>query len=116
MVSQPRHHRDDPRHPQATRAIMAGGPGGARQGATGGHRPPAGTEDDGSSVGGWRFGVRSSGTGTTSNLEPRTSNPAKEARMRLYLLLYGTNSANGTPFPGYLIQTDDGTNVLIDTG
>jgi N-acyl homoserine lactone hydrolase len=36
--------------------------------------------------------------------------------MRLYLLLYGTNSANGTPFPGYLIQTDDGTNVLVDTG
>ena len=36
--------------------------------------------------------------------------------MRLYLLLYGSNSANGTPFPGYLIQTDDGTNVLIDTG
>ncbi len=36
--------------------------------------------------------------------------------MRLYLFLYGTNSANGTPFPGYLIQTDDGTNVLIDTG
>lgn len=36
--------------------------------------------------------------------------------MRLYLLLYGTNSANGTPFPGYLIQTGDGTNVLVDTG
>jgi N-acyl homoserine lactone hydrolase len=36
--------------------------------------------------------------------------------MRLYLLLYGTNSANGTPYPGYLIQTDDGTNVLVDTG
>lgn len=36
--------------------------------------------------------------------------------MRLYLFVYGVNSANGTPFPGYLIQTDDGTNVLVDTG
>ena len=36
--------------------------------------------------------------------------------MRLYLFLYGTNSANGNPYPGYLIQTDDGTNVLVDTG
>lgn len=36
--------------------------------------------------------------------------------MRLYLLQYGTNSGTGTPYPGYLIQTDDGTNVLIDTG
>ena len=36
--------------------------------------------------------------------------------MRLYLFLYGTNAANGTPYPGYLIQTDDGTNVLVDTG
>lgn len=36
--------------------------------------------------------------------------------MRLYLLQYGTNPANGNPFPGYLIRTDDGTNILIDTG
>lgn len=36
--------------------------------------------------------------------------------MRLYLFVYGVNSANGTPYPGYLIQTDDGTNVLVDTG
>ena len=36
--------------------------------------------------------------------------------MRLYLFLYGVHSANGNPFPGYLIQTDDGTNVLVDTG
>jgi N-acyl homoserine lactone hydrolase len=36
--------------------------------------------------------------------------------MRLYLFLYGTSSANGNPYPGYLIQTDDGTNVLVDTG
>ena len=36
--------------------------------------------------------------------------------MRLYLFAYGVNPANGTPYPGYLIQTDDGTNVLVDTG
>lgn len=36
--------------------------------------------------------------------------------MRLYLFVYGVNAANGTPFPGYLIRTDDGTNVLVDTG
>ena len=36
--------------------------------------------------------------------------------MRLYLFVYGTSSANGNPYPGYLIQTDDGTNVLVDTG
>ena len=36
--------------------------------------------------------------------------------MRLYLLSYGSNAATGTPFPGYLIQTDDGKNILVDTG
>jgi N-acyl homoserine lactone hydrolase len=36
--------------------------------------------------------------------------------MRLYLLNYGSSAATGTPYPGYLIQTDDGTNVLVDTG
>ncbi len=36
--------------------------------------------------------------------------------MRLYLLQYGINSASGTPYPGYLIQTDDGKNILVDTG
>jgi len=36
--------------------------------------------------------------------------------MRLYLLQYGANAAAGTPYPGYLIQTDDGKNVLVDTG
>jgi N-acyl homoserine lactone hydrolase len=35
--------------------------------------------------------------------------------MRLYLLSFGT-AASGTPYPGYLIQTDDGTNILVDTG
>ena len=35
--------------------------------------------------------------------------------MRLYLLQYG-RSASGVPMPGYLIQTDDGANVLVDTG
>lgn len=36
--------------------------------------------------------------------------------MRLYLLNYGSNAASGTPYPGFLVQTDDGTNVLVDTG
>jgi N-acyl homoserine lactone hydrolase len=36
--------------------------------------------------------------------------------MRLYLFVYGRNEATGAPAPGYLIQTDDGSNVLIDTG
>ncbi len=40
----------------------------------------------------------------------------KEKIMHLYLLQFGIMPGNGTPFPGYLIQTDDGTNVLIDTG
>ena len=37
--------------------------------------------------------------------------------MRLYMLQLGLLPAFGdTALPGYLIQTDDGTNVLIDTG
>lgn len=35
--------------------------------------------------------------------------------MKLYLLRYGA-FPDGTPVVGYLIQTDDGTNLLIDTG
>jgi len=35
--------------------------------------------------------------------------------MKLYLMQLGSASA-GSPVPGYLIQTDDGKNVLIDTG
>ncbi|HET9014724.1 MAG TPA: N-acyl homoserine lactonase family protein [Thermomicrobiaceae bacterium] len=35
--------------------------------------------------------------------------------MRLYVLQLGL-SATGSPVPGYLIQTDDGKNVLVDTG
>ncbi|MBI5880123.1 MAG: N-acyl homoserine lactonase family protein [Chloroflexi bacterium] len=35
--------------------------------------------------------------------------------MRLYLLQYGLEN-DGTPFPGYLIRADDGTNILVDTG
>lgn len=35
---------------------------------------------------------------------------------RLYLLVYGRNEESGWPAPGYLIQTDDGKNVLVDTG
>lgn len=37
--------------------------------------------------------------------------------MRLYLLQLGMLPAfGGIPLPGYLIQTDDGANVLVDTG
>lgn len=41
---------------------------------------------------------------------------AKEETVRLYLMQLGLLTDGGTPFPGYLIQTDDGTNVLVDTG
>ncbi|MET7455002.1 N-acyl homoserine lactonase family protein [Streptomyces sp. NPDC005574] len=36
--------------------------------------------------------------------------------MRLYLLRLGTVPGLGAPVPGYLIRTDDGHTVLIDTG
>jgi hypothetical protein len=36
--------------------------------------------------------------------------------MRLYLLQLALLQPLGIPVPGYLIQTDDGTNVLVDTG
>ena len=36
--------------------------------------------------------------------------------MRLYILQYSVNPESGSPVPGYLIQTDDRTNVLVDTG
>jgi N-acyl homoserine lactone hydrolase len=37
--------------------------------------------------------------------------------MKLYLMRLATFPAMGdAPVPGYLVQTDDGTNVLIDTG
>lgn len=35
--------------------------------------------------------------------------------MRLYLLQLALGE-DGTPIPGYLIQTSDGTNILVDTG
>ncbi|MEU0052669.1 N-acyl homoserine lactonase family protein [Streptomyces sp. NPDC006184] len=35
--------------------------------------------------------------------------------MRLHLFKLGTNPV-GAPVPGYLVQADDGTNVLVDTG
>ncbi|MER8062525.1 MULTISPECIES: N-acyl homoserine lactonase family protein [unclassified Streptomyces] len=35
--------------------------------------------------------------------------------MRLHLFKLGTTPI-GAPVPGYLVQTDDGTNVLVDTG
>ncbi len=36
--------------------------------------------------------------------------------MKLYLLQLAIHPENGIPAPGYLIQTDTGVNVLIDTG
>ncbi len=36
--------------------------------------------------------------------------------MRLYLFVYARSVASGAPAPGYLIQTDDGINILVDTG
>jgi N-acyl homoserine lactone hydrolase len=36
--------------------------------------------------------------------------------MKLYLLHLGSMIADDTPIPGYLVQLDDGTNVVIDTG
>jgi N-acyl homoserine lactone hydrolase len=36
--------------------------------------------------------------------------------MKLYLMHLGTVLANDAPIPGYLVQTDDGINVLIDAG
>ncbi len=36
--------------------------------------------------------------------------------MRLYLLRFGTMQPGNIPVAGYLVQTDDGTNVLVDTG
>lgn len=35
--------------------------------------------------------------------------------MRLYLFHLG-KTGSGSPAPGYLIQTDDGQNILIDSG
>ncbi|WP_339108543.1 N-acyl homoserine lactonase family protein [Thioclava sp. GXIMD4216] len=36
--------------------------------------------------------------------------------MRLFLFLYGRMHPGGLPIPGYLIQTDAGQNILVDTG
>jgi N-acyl homoserine lactone hydrolase len=36
--------------------------------------------------------------------------------MKLYLLHLGSMIADDTPIPGYLVQLDDGTNIVIDTG
>ncbi|HXM55813.1 MAG TPA: N-acyl homoserine lactonase family protein [Candidatus Dormibacteraeota bacterium] len=35
--------------------------------------------------------------------------------MKLYLMQIATFAGSGAPIPAYLVQTDDGTNVLIDT-
>ncbi len=36
--------------------------------------------------------------------------------MRLYIMQLGMNPTTGNPYPGYLIQMDDGSNILVDTG
>ena len=36
--------------------------------------------------------------------------------MKLYVMQLGVFTHNDTPVPGFLVQTDDGTNVLVDTG
>lgn len=37
--------------------------------------------------------------------------------MRLYIMQLGVNPTMGSsPYPGYLIQADDGSNILVDTG
>src|SRR5262245_43011986 len=36
--------------------------------------------------------------------------------MKLYLLQLALLQPMGSPVPGYVIQTDEGTNILIDTG
>ncbi len=36
--------------------------------------------------------------------------------MRLTIMQLGINMQTGTPSPGFLIQTDDGKNVVVDTG
>lgn len=36
--------------------------------------------------------------------------------MRLYMLYLGTMQPGEIPVPGYLIQTDEGFNILVDTG
>jgi hypothetical protein len=41
--------------------------------------------------------------------------PRIRQRMKLFLLQLGLLQPLGVPVPGYLIQTDDGTNVLVDT-
>jgi N-acyl homoserine lactone hydrolase len=36
--------------------------------------------------------------------------------VRLYIMQLGMNLTTGNPYPSYLIQTDDGSNILVDTG
>ncbi|HKV43098.1 MAG TPA: N-acyl homoserine lactonase family protein [bacterium] len=36
--------------------------------------------------------------------------------MRLYIMQIGMDLATGNPYPSYLIQTDNGSNILVDTG
>ena len=40
----------------------------------------------------------------------------RENVMRLYMLYLGTMQPGDIPVPGYLIQTDEGINILVDSG
>jgi len=40
----------------------------------------------------------------------------RENVMRLYMLYLGTMQPGDIPLPGYLIQTDEGINILVDSG
>jgi N-acyl homoserine lactone hydrolase len=48
-------------------------------------------------------------------LEVSAASPIVEA-MKLYLLQLGLLQPLGIPVPGYVVQTDDATNILVDTG
>jgi N-acyl homoserine lactone hydrolase len=48
-------------------------------------------------------------------LEVSAASPIVEA-MKLYLLQLGLLQPLGIPVPGYVVQTDDSTNVLVDSG
>ena len=50
------------------------------------------------------------------NLEPRTSNPLRRQPCACTSCNTRVNPETGSPVPGYLIQTDDGKNILVDTG
>src|SRR5207248_3110562 len=46
----------------------------------------------------------------------RAERPNRGGGIKLYLFQLAIGQETGSPVPGYLIQTDDGTNILVDTG